>query len=178
MTSFVKPNAKSEDILKCCQMYDITSNDRVVLCVGEHDSNPTKVFIELCATLKSLYMCPVLVLKVCNNIHLNVNRLNNMIKMICNQNSNCKFVDFQLDSNRRSKYYYTLNEFCKKINYTLDTIDYNLKFLPFNKDTVKIIRTGQKVKYECINQSTQTHSDSTDPPVQFFHATKCRWNAF
>lgn len=179
ISSFIKPYAETEDILRCCALYDITSEDRVILCVGEHDSNPTKVMIELSSILKSLYMCPVLILKVFNNKFLNEIKLNNMLKSICNQFSHCKFVDDSIDFIIGSHKYY-IQHVCKGINSALDKIDYDLKFLPFIKDSVKIMHAVAPVK-TFVNASTQTidyYPGILDGEENFFRLNKCRWNLF
>ncbi|KAG7305038.1 hypothetical protein JYU34_010487 [Plutella xylostella] len=43
VSSFIKPNAQSEDIVNSMRTEDFGNQDTVVLCLGENDSNPTKL---------------------------------------------------------------------------------------------------------------------------------------
>lgn len=179
VTSFIKPHASTENILECIKLYDITADDRLILCVGENDSNPNKIMIELGSALKMFNVCPVLILKVCYNKYLNTCKLNNMLRQISNHFSHCKFVDYYVDT-LYTTHFNNLLKLCNTINSVLDQIDYDLKFLPFNKNTLRIIHTGPRKLYS--NRSTQTDSVnlSHDENVnkQFFRNTKCRWNMF
>lgn len=91
-TAFVKPEATTEEILKtCCIIKDKT--DTIILSVGEHDKNPTRVMTELSAILKSLSGRHVYVLSVKQNRYLNEKLLNYSMKNVCAQYPNCNFID-------------------------------------------------------------------------------------
>lgn len=120
--SFVKPNAKSEDILMACKLYDISDTDKVILCVGEHDTNPIKLLIELGGALKALQKCTTIVLSVISSDHLRENKLNSELKLVCNNFPNGIFLNVgQTDV--------PLYELCRKINYEIDKFDYDKKYL-------------------------------------------------
>lgn len=129
IVSFIKPNAKSVDILNCAKLFDITPEDRVLICVGQHDSNPLEVMTELCIYLKSA-KCPVFVIKVFENVHLNVSKLNDMLIMISRQLKKSIYIDID------SSYHYSSFDICSKINSIVDQHDYNQKFLNFKQNVV------------------------------------------
>lgn len=115
--AYLKPNAETEEILKACNWIDADPTDKIVLSIGEHDCNPTKILIELSCILKSLTTrCPVIVLGIKKNVCLNELKLNSKIKNVCNHFSNCTFIDVEKMNN--------INALCKKINTVLDHIDY------------------------------------------------------
>lgn len=119
--SFVKPNASTEEILKNVNLCNnITSEDRIVIAVGQHDTNPLKVIAEVCTFFKSV-SCPVLILSVRNNIYLNEIKLNDMVDLLSRQYNDCKFIDVNSD---QFDYYA-----CKNINAVLDQLDYDKRFL-------------------------------------------------
>lgn len=96
ITAFVKPEANTEQILNTCNTYNISNDDVIVLSVGEHDQNPTKVMTELSATLKLLQSRHVIVPSVKKNVYLNEKLLNNSLKMICAQYPNCNYLDLNI----------------------------------------------------------------------------------
>lgn len=127
--SILKPYALSDEILKSLQLFNITSDDRVLLCVGEHDRNPMRVIIELSATLKSFTVCPIVIMSVVINNFLNVSKLNAKIRLIADYFDNVHFV--QCENNYVSRKANAW-EFYDKINRCLDQLDYDSKYLKYN----------------------------------------------
>lgn len=119
ISAFIKPLAPTEEVLKCCENIKPGKNDRIILSIGENDSNPMKMMIELSNALTRFKNTPVIVLKVFENKYLNVDMLNNHLKLICNNYTHCNFFDepiykFQLYS---------------KLNNFIDYLDYKEKYL-------------------------------------------------
>lgn len=127
--SITKPNAETKEILNSAKMFDISPEDRVILCVGQHDNNPYDILAELSIFVKNT-KCQILVLQVFNSDHLNETKLNTMLKFICNQNKNCTYVEYDF-----TQYYNNSYLLCGKINSILDQLDYDSKFLSFKFKT-------------------------------------------
>lgn len=126
ISSFTKPQAPTEEILRNGYTLNLGNDDKLILLVGENDENPTKMLIELSGFLQKFTNTTVLVLSVIDNIYLNTNRLNHDIKIICNNFKNCKFIDI----NRNFEYRHNKKELISKnLNFVIDCIDYDKKFL-------------------------------------------------
>lgn len=170
--SFVKSQASTEEILSSVKLFDITEHDRVVLFIGQNDSNPFHIKAELCSLMKSL-KCPVFILKVHKNRYINENKVNYMLRMICRQYTRCTYVDIDYRNSHN-----ILNDLCNSISSVLDQNDYNLRFLASTDKAVYRTCAGQKLSlimkdtknFEChssigknciptSNQSTQTESE-------------------
>lgn len=55
--SFVKPYASTEVILSSLRLCnDLTPEDRIIIAVGQHDTDPLKIIAELCIFLKLLFV--------------------------------------------------------------------------------------------------------------------------
>lgn len=125
----------------------------MILCLGENDTNPLKLLIELSYTLKSVKQTNVNVLKVITNKYLNEVMLNNKIKNICRQFPNCTFLDSEIDLNN---YYYTKKQYllntCSKINSLIDMHYYKNIFLTFKnmfksqRSESNITNNSQRIK--------------------------------
>lgn len=136
----------------------VTSEDRIIIAVGQHDTNPLKIIAELCIFLKTI-VCPVLILSVKNNIYLNEIKLNDMLELISIQSNDCEFVDLNSSS---------IFNICKTINSVLDQLDYNKRFLTFRAGSglggqgkgMSSARVSSKT------QSTQTYDSSANQQVR------------
>lgn len=62
--AFTKPGATTKEILKNCEDLNLNSQDKLLLGIGDNDSNPTKIFVELSAILKNITNCSVIILNV------------------------------------------------------------------------------------------------------------------
>lgn len=124
ISSYVKPNACTEHITNTLKTYTFAEEDILILSLGEHDHDPTKLMIEVSTVLNSMEKNRVYILSV-PNIYLNEKRLNGRLKLICNYFDNCSFIDLH-----DGKQYHTANvgHNCTRINMIIDQHDYNNKF--------------------------------------------------
>lgn len=128
--SFIKPQATAEEIIRTSNIYEYTENDRIIICVGEQDNNPMKIMIELSSFLTTI-CCPVFVLSVRDNKFLNESKLNNMLRLICKNFKNCRFVDLNYVP-QCNNFHRNVFDMCKSINLELDQFEYHNQFLSFN----------------------------------------------
>lgn len=125
-TAFTKPQASTEEILKNPYTLKTLPKDKIILCLGENDTNPTKVIMEISAAIKHFQRSSVFILGVHNNKYLNVNKLNQEIRILCNNSQNCYFINVNPQCFNKMMY---LRYICNKVNHTINEID--------NKNTVK-----------------------------------------
>lgn len=123
VTAFTKPFASTEEVLKCCDNFAPGKDDKIILGIAENDSNPMKIMMELSNVLKRLQNTTVVVLKVSENKYLNVAMLNNHLKLICKNYSNCYFFDNSITESFKT------NSLCQKLNNYIDYLDYKHKYL-------------------------------------------------
>lgn len=124
--SFIKPNAKSDEIVRSMRAINFKHEDLVVLCLGENDTNPTRLTAELCFALKLCQNCSVIVLGVFKSSHLNENMINSTFKTVCGSFPNCEFLDSNPDFLSRKAY---LAQTAKAINFSIDCRDYDNSFI-------------------------------------------------
>lgn len=134
---YTKPYAKTKDILKECYTLNITEMDRIVICVGENDTNPLILQNELCAVLKYLHRTPIILLGVKSSKHLNENKLNNTLKLLSQNLKNCSFLSLNYNSISQNTFTF-LNYMCKTLSLFIDFKDYESKYLNYN--------SGYKIK--------------------------------
>lgn len=94
--------------------------DKIIICIGENDYNPTTMLNDLYMFTNKYNNCPIIVLSVIKNKYLNEKLLNNNLELICKNNKNCYFLR-------------THSNTCHKLNVLIDSIDYKDKYLNFNK---------------------------------------------
>lgn len=116
--------APTEVLTSSCDALQLNQEDKLVLCVGEEDSDPQRLSHELYYILKRT-KASVLLLSVCKNRYLNEKCLNNLLQCVSNKFKHCHFIKPGL----YNKHSYIRN-ICSKINLAVDTIDYNNKFIP------------------------------------------------
>lgn len=120
--------------------------DKFIICVGENDSNPTTMLSELYMFINKYNSCPIIILSVLENKYLNEKLLNNNLELICNINKNCYFLR-------------THSNTCHKLNVLIDSIDYDNKYLNFNKSPQS--KCAELPSYFSTNLSTkQTYQPS------------------
>lgn len=131
ISSLIKPTATSNEILKSTPMFqsESSTDNYLILCVGENDENPTSLLINLCIMLNNCKNLHVIVLSVYKNKYLNENMLNYTLKNICKSFPNCTFIKSRRFSSKRIY----LNDLCNQINMIIDTKDYNDNYLLYNK---------------------------------------------
>lgn len=121
ISSFIKPNANCNAVLSTD--YIFTHNDKLILCIGENDTNPTKILLDLCSFLNKHINTSIFIISILHNPHLNENKLNDQLKLICNNYNNCEFVQLK---HTFSKYRVGSNfilDIARQINIIIDTID-------------------------------------------------------
>lgn len=130
--STIKPNAPVEEILKNCNSIDDSCNDYMIVCVGENDSDPTYLSIELITILKQFKNINILILNVLKNKYLNEDKLNNMLRNYCKYLPNCTHIDdtklqyYNFNLSYCNSY---LHQICNKINFFIDCNDYKKQYL-------------------------------------------------
>lgn len=159
ITAVTKPFASSEEVFKCCENLNLNKDDKLVIGVGENDTNPFKLLIELSATLKRLYEVTVIVLRINYNKSLNVSMLNNNVKLVCNNFPNCYFIDYFGSSYNKNKYI-----ICQKINYIIDSIDYDTKYLSLKNNKNSTLHTIE-IKNDTLGNLTKNNSRYTQRTI-------------
>lgn len=149
VTANTKPNATTKEVLRGCYEVSLRSQDKLVICVGENDCTPTAVLTNLKQLLNKFTNSSIIVLSVLNNKFLNPDMLNRNIKDLCKDYKNCHYI------NCNSKYYTSITDICNFVNYTIDCIDYNFKYLDC-KQIKKFIN-------RCSNPSFQSNKTITWP---------------
>lgn len=122
ISSLVKPFSLTADIIKNIQNITVRPNDKIIICVGENDYDLKNLSINLKRILKQFMNNNVIILSLVKNEYLDVNYSNKTIRNVCTNYQNCHFVDSK---------YRSLVQLCKRINYTIDCIDYQNKFLNY-----------------------------------------------
>lgn len=126
VSSIVKPWAQSSEILKGYQNVEDSAENYLILSIGESDSNPTKITLDIAALLSKFKHINIIILQIIYNPFLNEWKLNNLLKNICNNDSKCSFLSLSNLTRNKNKFLY---DTCKKINYLIDSKDYENKFL-------------------------------------------------
>lgn len=156
-----KPNATSTQILYEIDDYIKTlhTDDIVILGIGSNDKNPYKFLSELIPTLHKLRNNQVFILNIINNPYLNVNLLNQNIKLFLLNFPNCKFIDTTENIYSHNNYNYTFKEIlCYKLNIEIDNI--NLKK---TLDTACTLRHSRTSSSSNINSSKCVNTKGTIP---------------
>lgn len=128
--SEIKPNAMSCEVLKSLKYTNVQCSDKIILGIGENDYNHNLVLSQLRLVLKKYNNIPVFVLNVCKNSYTNVNKINRGLNDICKESKNCYFIK----CNTHQKI-----DICKILNYSIDTFDYEHKFI---NNIKKLLRKG------------------------------------
>lgn len=144
ISGLTKPYASTKEVLKECHNLKLTSADKIVLIIGENDINPCSILIELTIALKTLQNCSVILLNIFENKHLNVKLLNKKIHLLCNNFRNCHYLEVKLKSNAY---------ICNKLNLTIDSLDYNDKYLPFLKHSNKCLMPSENQVKKIIHNT-------------------------
>lgn len=127
--SLCKPGATTAEILSSINSFSIKKRDKVIISIGENDSNPLIIGHELYCSLKNLELADILVTSTEDNPFLNSARINNSLELTCRLFRNCNFIR----SDRKS--------LCKLISHKIDCLDYDRKFLSY--------RVQSKIKNNC-----------------------------
>lgn len=97
VTSTLKPNATLDQIMADCESIckNFTKDDYVVILTKSSDKNPLKLQSFFFYNLNLLHFTNVLFGEVCKSMFLNEQKLNNVIRIICNNFEHTTFVDFR-----------------------------------------------------------------------------------
>lgn len=115
-----KPHALASHVLMDCHNINLTSNDKLVIGIGENDYDMQIILSQLRMLLNRFRNFDIIVLNIFKNMYLNVDELNDNIRLLCNKYNNCNFVSCTDNS---------LHEICKSINFVIDCKDYDKKYL-------------------------------------------------
>ncbi|CAH1647368.1 unnamed protein product [Spodoptera littoralis] len=118
--ALTKPNAPCSEVLSNCRNVKLTTDDKVVICIGENDHNISIILSQLRDILDIFSNNTIIVLNVVNNVFLNVNKINNSINKLCSKYKKCHFVN-QISTK--------LSDICRSINFVIDYSDYEYKYL-------------------------------------------------
>lgn len=173
--SIIKPNASTQEILKSCNNITDSCHDYMIVCLGECDSDPTKLSIDLITALKQFKKLNVIILSVLKNRCLNEKSVNGMIKNYCKYLPNCTHLDniklkyFNPHMYKNPKY---LTQICDKINFFIDCNDYETQYLCKIKNTAvsldyrhKKCSTKIDTTPYCLHRN-QVVSDKSSPHKQ------------
>lgn len=133
----VEPFAPSRRLLSKCRQLSLKGHDKIILCIGENDSNPIEMLNELRKLITLHLNFNIIILSVESNEYINVNKLNYEIDLLCKEFENCKFV--------KMTYRYNLNEMCKRLNIEIDFFDYHRKYLDVKQIKKIIIRKSSNL---------------------------------
>lgn len=133
VTGIVKPNATSTDILRSAHSLAgiVTKDDIIIISVGSNDKNPYVLFSNLCNVLFHLKQCTIILLNVCQNCYLNVDTINDNMKLFAKQYKNCKFIDIQRCDNEAVKFYNM-----SKLNYIVFKLNIEINYLRYDHDYI------------------------------------------
>lgn len=130
VTATVKPDAPCEVILDSSETLKASSDDIIIINVGENDCNPIKLLAQLSIFIKMNSEAFVIVTEIKKSIHLNEYKLNNALELLCKNFDNCVFLRLK-NLNYYDKYF--TDKLCSKINFLVDSRDYSNKYLSYNK---------------------------------------------
>lgn len=120
VTGHIKPYALAADILKDCHNNELTPNDKIIVCIGENDYDMKILLLQLRNLLNRFKKNDIIVLNVLKNMYLDVNDLTYNIRNICQEYKTCHFISCNMTN---------LAGICKSINFIVDCIDYDKKYL-------------------------------------------------
>lgn len=160
--SFIKPNAKTSEIL---QNFNDNSNlcnkDFAILSIGMNDRDPYSVLTHLCNTLEKFKKCKqVFLLKIKSSRYLNVGLLNYKLNLIVKQYNNCTFVDLDtyLSKYKHCTHKTYIKSLYNKLKIEMDYQEYKNKFLTFShKTNINLHNNENKIKQ--LNKINMTYNE-------------------
>lgn len=132
VSAFIKPGASTERILETVKNHKFRICDKIILSVGEHDSNPIEIFSHLHNVLRMVTNTPIYILSLRINKNIDVTNLNYMLRHSCYNEDNLSYIDVastQTKSINKKKY---LRHMCMKLNLRIDQIDYKNAYYSYN----------------------------------------------
>lgn len=162
VTSVVKPGAPMAEVMSSsvAECKEFTNSDYILILGGSNDSNPLHFQSMLYYTLGQLKHTNVLVGKLYKNKYLNVNMLNNSLKLVCRTFINTTFLPLDLDHTDRKltpKYINTIR--------ASRLIHKEILHLKYRNDYLNYI-TIRPNEQKCYNNAyTQTETET--PPKHY-----------
>lgn len=161
ITSYVTSGGTAEEIGKATKLYSYEKNDKIILSFGQHDSNPTKMILEIGYILNKLKDFEVLLLSARNSQYLNDSKISDTLKLICNNRPGCTFIDL----NCKSYYGGQWKSACSTINECVDQLDYDREYLTYNKNNKNL--KNHKVNKQITPKQKQNHIKKGTIPYYF-----------
>lgn len=159
VTSIIKPQAQSSDILTSLNSCVINRDDVIVLSIGSNDINPYLLYSNVCNVLGKYDKCKIFVIKVRENRHLNIDKLNFELEMLTRNYDNCTYLT--IDNNNYKDFRSYLQGLTFKINIEID-------FLTYKKDYIDVgITKKSRVNVESNSKVSLNHSINIDQNVVF-----------
>lgn len=120
ITAETKPYARSAEVLKSYNNINLKTGDILIIGVGENDINLKELTSLLRNIFNKFYFCDILLINIFKNVSISKNNVNNALSRLCNEFNNCQFVYCNN---------YNLYDICRTINYVIDCINYQNKYL-------------------------------------------------
>lgn len=157
INSLIKPFAEANKITDMIDTSTMEGEDIVVLSLGQHDDNPTKLSIELGAILKTLQNLNirVIVLGIAVSQYLNEHALNQRLKLIVKNFHNCTFIE----STKRLPTVVLRQKICNNIYHILRKLENSNEVIRQQDTTPKIVITN----YKTIPKTTCSTVMNTSP---------------
>lgn len=154
VTCFWKPGATTQDILTITreEILKLTKDDYLIILTGCNDYNPYQFQSYLSNCLFSYPNTNIIVTEVPYNNHLNVSKLNNLLKFVTNQHRNTSLIELHIKS--YTGYFARIKLLCRSILREILRIGYKLNKINFLKSNTQINK-----KTFLIDSQTQTESD-------------------
>lgn len=147
IVAFLKPEASAETLLESCKNADLTDEDILVLSLGQDDADPVKLSMDMYSVLKDLRVSNIFLMSILKNKYLNEDKLNTLLKGVSKKISKCNFIEIDKYAKNVTR------EMCNKINFWIDTYDYNNIYLPrYVKEIDRLLKNGitdNKIVKDC-----------------------------
>lgn len=175
ISGFVQPEAPVSHIVEYCKKLsnEINLNDKIILAVGSNDTNPQKILCLLSVIFYLFKKNIVYVLQISYNRYLNINLLNNKIKVIINNHTNCYFIQWRKDKEPLLNASLSLKKLCNKINIEIDSLDYKQTYLNF--DVIKSFKRPERESLSKPHKHYRIPKKGTIP--YYFKVIKNKANA-
>lgn len=160
VTSYLKPQSTIDQVLCSSQTLckGFTKADFVLVMAGSNDKNPTKFKILLEYLMNQLTHTNVLLCEIHRNIHLNVKKLNDLIKEVCDNIDHTRLIQVN-DCDRRKDYINRIIT-CKQMLKEILHINYETRFHDYTnrltkRDVGLMGETSANLKGICVGTQTE-----------------------
>lgn len=163
VTSIVKPGAPMAEVISSCveSCRDFTHSDFILILGGSNDSNPLLFQSILYYTLDLVKNTNILVGKLYNNRYLNVNMLNNSLKLISNNLKNVTFLPLDCDhtDTKLTLKYANKMQASRLIHREILHLKYKIDYSNYIR-----VKTYEQKSY--INAYSQTQNETPSEPFK------------